>query len=51
MVFYYQWIDGSTKLVCVAGGYPHRPSPIWSRCNTSVLMLPGTYDAEWEDDE
>jgi hypothetical protein len=50
LVFYYQWIDGATHTICVSGGYPHRLSPIWQNCNTSVMIVPGTHDEieeEW----
>jgi hypothetical protein len=52
-VFYYQWPEtGKTYCICVRGAYPTSKSPIWSGCNTSVLMVPGTeYDTEEDEDE
>lgn len=50
-VFYYQWPDGKTHLVCVQGGrFPSVHSPIWESCNTSVLLIPGTYIETEEED-
>jgi hypothetical protein len=45
-VFYYQYTDGKTYLVCVRGGYPSKNSVIWRNCNTSVMLVPGTEDDE-----
>lgn len=49
LVFYYLY-DGRARIVCVRGRYPGRLSPIWSGCNTCVLMVPGTGDYD-DDDE
>jgi hypothetical protein len=45
LIFYYQWSDGKTHLVCVGGGYPSSVSPIWENCNTSILAVPGTLES------
>lgn len=49
LVFYYQY-EGKTYCCCVRGGYPTRLSPIWKNTNTSVLMVPGTYDDNEENE-
>lgn len=44
LVFYYQ-LNGKTHLVCVRGGYyPASKAALWLGCNTSVWMVPGTYE-------
>jgi hypothetical protein len=48
-VFYYQWVDGRTWLVCVSGGNPTRKSPIWKNQNTCAWIVPGTIEEEEED--